>query len=211
MNSLEKKMIKEYINDIKGLNIEEKLLMFKYYLEAYIKSIITFGISHKVTVDTKMMWNNYLIIMDEEQKIFRFMEYDETAKYISLLDDTNSLTVKYYYNVFDDILDACDTSDSFRAEHSKKEFNTLIDTDEYRQEVVGLTIKLEDIMKFLDYPQEYWNYVNENVEIKKINDLSTALLTLKQLSDLYHEQNSTNIDKNVEEEFKKEYVLSKFK
>lgn len=41
----------------------------------------------------------------------------------------------------------------------KKDFDTLIETDEYRKKLCSLTLSMEDIKSFLDYKQEFWKYI----------------------------------------------------
>lgn len=170
MGNYDKKMFKENLCDIKKLNMEEKLLMFKYYFEAYIKSIFAFGINHKITKECKSIWNDFLLILEEENSIFKFLtknikkiEYSEACSYLSLLDQSNTNVVEYWYSLYDDILDACEANDEYRAVHRKRDFKTLTESNELHAQAIGLIITLQDVKKFLDYPQEFWNYIEDKI------------------------------------------------
>ena len=109
-------------------------------------------------------------ILIEENNIHNFIlknsdliELGELYDLLDKIDDVNSDTIKYIYSAFDDILDACETKCEDRASHYKRNFSTLIETDEYRKEAVGLTINIDNIKEFLSYPQEFWDFVTPKI------------------------------------------------
>lgn len=170
MNRDEKKFLKEDIADINSLNRDEFLLMIKYCLEAYIKSLIIFGKNSPVTQDVFNVWKEYLNINCERKKIVKFLlknskviDNEEANEILMSIEDLNEKTVLYYYRVLDDILDACDCNDVYRAQRINKDFDTLIETDNYCAQVTGLIMNLEDIKKFLGYPNAFWQYVDNKI------------------------------------------------
>ena len=215
MDNSDKKFIKELFNDMKKLNIEEKFLMFKYYIEAYTKSVFTFGINHEVTLDAKEIWNSYLLILKEESILFNFiktnlnkMELNTAINYINYLDDINTKTITYFYEALDDILDACESKDEFRAKHKKKDFETLIETDKYREEIVGLTINLEDICNFLNLSEENRIKVVNYIDANEVKDLTSVLQTIEKISALMNMDDNLL---NLQEQFKKVYLKNSIK
>lgn len=170
MDKYDRMFLKEDIDDIRSLNRDEFLLIFKYCLEAIIKSLVMFGYHSKVTKDTLCVLREYLNINSERGKIMRFLV--ENSKLIDnegannlliSMETLNEQTILYYYRVLDDIIDACECKQEERAIRIKKDFATLIETDDYRASSVGLIITLDDIKSFLNYPDAFWQYVDQRV------------------------------------------------
>lgn len=158
--------LKKEIKNIRIMNIEQNVLTLKYIIEAYIHSFIVFGFNNTITDYVKRIWNEIKQIVKEEQSIHKYLinnsqkiNFSEALKLLDKLDDLNKATILYYYESLDDILNACDTKCEYRATLSPKEFSTLIETDEYKIESAGLTIDFDNIKEFLDYPEDFWNYI----------------------------------------------------
>ncbi len=170
MNKDDKKFLKEDIADINSLNRNEFFLILKYWLEAYIKCLVTFGQYNPVTLDTLKVIKEYVKINTERKKLIKFLlchskiiDVEGANELLIALENLNEQTVLYYYRVLDDILDACDCKAEYRATRIKKDFDTLIETDSYRAQATGLIMSIDDIYRFLDYPQSFWDYVNPKV------------------------------------------------
>lgn len=170
MDSNEKKLLKEDISDINSLNKDEFLLMIKYCLEAYIKSFLVFGNNSLVTQDSFNVFKEYINIIQERKKIVKFLlqnskyiDFEEANELLISMEDLNEKTILYYYRVLDDIVDACDCKDEFRAQRINKDFNTLIETDDYCAEASGLIMTFDDVQRFLSYPDEFWKYVDKKI------------------------------------------------
>ena len=170
MNRDEKEFLKEDIADINSLNRDEFLLILKYCLETYMKSLIIFGKNSSVTRDVFNVWKEYLNINFKRKKIIKFLlqnskviDNEEANEVLMSIEDLNEKTVLYYYRVLDDILDACDCNDAYRAKRINKDFDTLIETDNYSAQAIGLIMNLEDIKKFLSYPDTFWQYVDKKI------------------------------------------------
>lgn len=172
MTKFEKKELKYEINELKKLNVEQNILIFKYLIEAHINALLTFGISNKVTKETIDLFKKYRKIIRREDNIYDYLlknykliDINESIELLDLLDELNSKTVEYFYSIFDDILDACLSGEEIRAKHNKKNFDTLDETDEYEYLTKGLTINYDDIKQYLNYPNEFWNYVKNKTII----------------------------------------------
>lgn len=170
MDKIDRELLKEDIADIKSLNRNEFWLILKYCLEAYIKSLVIFGANSKVTQDTLSVLKEYMNINSERRKIMKFLlqnsfhiGHEEADDLLIALENINEQTVIYYYRVLDDIIDACECKNEVRAIRIKKDFDTLIETDDYRAKAVGLVMTLEDIKSFFDYPDVFWQYVEKKV------------------------------------------------
>lgn len=161
-----------WTREVEQDNNEELMYMLKYFIEAFIKSIITFGLRHKVTIDSINLINEFRWIVKEEKHLHDYMlkeaktiDREECIKLLNILDELNEKTIRYYHKAFNDILHACETNCVYRATHIKKDFKTLIETEEYRNTLAGLTLTLKDVKKFLNYEEEFWKYIDDKTTI----------------------------------------------
>lgn len=166
MIDLENKILRDDVQNILYQDVEEFLLMAKYCLKAYVKSVICFGVQHPVTKDVVEIWKEFVSILIEEKNILKYLiqyssleDLEEVNAFMFELDDLNTETIQYYYQVLDGIESACEMKTDWRAVRPKKDFDTLIETDEYRKKLCSLTLSMEDIKSFLDYKQEFWKYI----------------------------------------------------
>ena len=127
----EKKILKKEIKDLHILNIEQVILISKYILDAYIKSIITFGINSVVTKENIRLLNKYIRIYTREKNIYNYLlkystsiDLDECFNLIDLLDNLNAKTIDFFYSAIDDIIDACTLKEEIRMVHKKRFFST---------------------------------------------------------------------------------------
>ena len=132
--------IKIDVNEIKKDNVEELWLMFQYFIICYMSSIINLGVCNTVTSEAKMAFNEFYCILKKEKDILNIifnncnkLDFDEVVKFLNDLDILNEKTFNYYYSIFDNIEDAIETKEEYRAKRSKKSFRTLIETDEYER------------------------------------------------------------------------------
>ena len=170
MKDVELKILKDDVKDICYQNIEEVFLMAKYCLIAYVKSVMSFGRDHFVTLEVIRVWKEFLSIIREEKNILKYLvqygffeDMEEVNNFMFELKDVNEETVLYYYEVLDGIETACEMNLEWRATRPKKEFATLIETEDYRRKLCFLTISLEDIKKFLGYEEEFWEYIQKRI------------------------------------------------
>ena len=170
MNKEEYKELKKEIREIKLLNIEQKMKMFKYFFTTFFYSTIIYGYNDFITKDTIDIWKKFKQNMLEEKKLYNYIlinnekiELESAYNFMEILDFVNERTIKYFINSLEDIEDSCEMKVRWRAEHRKKNFYTLSETDDYKLQAVGMTFNFEDIKKFLDYPEEFWKYVDKKI------------------------------------------------
>lgn len=178
MNNVEKANLKDEITDIKKDNIEEILLITKYCFTALIKSIIAFGTNHQITKDVINVYKEFFNIIIEEQKYLQFilkyidiLDVNEVNNYLFKLDDINEETIKYYYSVLDGIEDACDMKREWKAKRPSKNFNSLIETNEYSNELLGLILTMKEVKEFLNYEESFWQYIKDRTFIIDNNEV----------------------------------------
>lgn len=179
----EKKILKKEIKDLHILNIEQVFLISKYILDAYIKSIITFGVNSVVTKENISLLYKYIRIYRREKNIYNYLlkhsiqiDLDECFNLIDLLDNLNSKTIDYFYSSIDDIIDACTLKEEIRIVHKKRFFSTLDETNEYEFITKCLTIQYCDVVEYLNYPNDFWNYIEEKI-VECDSTISHSVLT----------------------------------
>lgn len=170
MNKNEKNIMIECIREVKNQNFGQSWLLFKYFIETYLMSLIIFGSENEITKDCLNLWIEYKKIEKEEQKIHKFLvkysekiDVDKCYELLDLLETLNGQTIIYYLNALSDIETACDTRNEIYAKHFKRKFKTLIETEKYQLEAAGLTITPSEIKKFLNYPEDFWKFVKTKI------------------------------------------------
>lgn len=170
MTKNEKKELKDEIKELRKLNIEQNFLIFKYLMEAYVNSIITFGINNKVTKETFDLFKKYRKITRREDNIYSYLlekskliDLGESLELIDSLDELNSKTINYFYSSIDNILDACISGEEIRAKYNKRTFKTLDETDEFEFQTKGLLIDFNFIKNYLNYPEVFWNFIDNKM------------------------------------------------
>lgn len=166
MNKYEIKSVRADIWATKRENIEEVFKMAKYCLSAYMYSLNVFGLHSGVTKGAIYTWKDFLAILKEEKNLMHMIvrNADKIDKYMAdeyldMLDDLNDDTFRYYCSYLDSIENACDMKTAWRAKKGLKEYDTLIETNNYRQQLVEMMITKEDIMEFMSLPNHFWNFI----------------------------------------------------
>ena len=162
--------IREYIKDILNKNREEKRIVNKYIVSTFIKSYIVFGNKHSITIECKNIYKLFKNIMKKENTIYKLLLNNcfiiDNLEFINLvdrLDILNDKTINYIYSMLDDIEDACSTNQETRANHYKKDFNYIVDNDDYLNEALGLIIGDKEIKDFLNYDEDFWKYIKTRI------------------------------------------------
>ena len=153
MNRELKKEYKKEIKEIKKQNFETLLLTLKYSVETMIESVDGINQSMQVLEDVYQ-------IINEEKRLLNFIKVNlkkidanELDNLLDSLDELNEETIKYYYHLLDNI--TCDKL----LEKNYRRISTLLDTDKFRKEIFGLCLSMKDIIKYLDYSPEFWEYI----------------------------------------------------
>lgn len=170
MKKAEQKCLKEDIRNIKLENIEEFFLFLKYCFYTYVKSIQAFGYHHPVTNSVVEIWKEFLDIRSEESFILNILGksdclggFFEISDFLDELDLLNEKEIKYYYNELDSIEDACLMKKEYKAKRGKKDFDGLTNTNLYQLKLCSLLLSFRDIQAFLDYPDEFWDYISDRI------------------------------------------------
>ena len=165
-NLLEKKQeITESINSMKKGSYEQMWLITMYGLESYFKSLLKFG-NTKITKDNLIVIKEMFSILSTERQMLNFIlknldsfEINATLDVVQMLDQLNDKTVEYYYSVIEEIEDAVDMGDIKRGKRPIKNFPTLIQTNNYTNQVKALALNKEAIKEFLGYESAFWEYI----------------------------------------------------
>lgn len=170
MDKIDTKVAKTVISKIERINFAQKNYMLYNFIGTYLISLINYGNSD-ITKDSYNIYRQFRLIQKEEHKLHKFilknsenMIFEKFLELIEILEQLNEETLTYYLNALNDIITACQTKNELYASHEKKNFDTLIDTNEYRIQASGLTITKEDIKEFLNYPEEFWKYVETRIK-----------------------------------------------
>lgn len=157
--------IKDDIKEIKKQNIEQLLSTLRYSLVAYLKAYFTYGANHKVTNEARNIWYEFKDIIKNENDILNYikknvsnMDFEAVDDLLAKLDELNEDTVMYYFDLIDSVEDACDTKQEWRITRPRRNFKTLIETDEYYLKTISLTLSLKDIESFLNMPKEFFDF-----------------------------------------------------
>ena len=166
MDKNDKKLLKEVINEYNDGNNEEYVDVLRKVIYTYLRAFVSFGPNHRITKEVKEIWEEYKSNHNAEYgyqqlliKNYKLMHYSEALDFLDLLQDYDEQSVKYYRESFNDIVDACDTKVEFRANHKPKKFKALADERQILLSYRGLTLSREEIIDFLGYPQEFWDYL----------------------------------------------------
>lgn len=156
------------LDDKRHLNLEQIYFMFKIYIEAYLSCRNTFGKDDNLTFYCSSEFKKFYKIIKQENSLFKFMmknlhkfDLEAASRVIDTLDELNEKTVLYFVDIFDSLQTCAEMDDSSRFFFTRKKFKDLNDTDYYKKMVVGLTFNEEYIRKYLNYGEDFWNYVDQ--------------------------------------------------
>lgn len=170
--------LKETIN----LNKEEAIFLIKDYLVLYIISLIKdpTGSNNRKTLISKL--KEYLKITKEENKYLNYIidnlknikNIDELNNLLDNLDILNEETYKFYRSITESYEDYFIRESKSQRIVPYKEFNTLIETKEYKEKVIGLTKTREDLYNYYEN-EEALDYLKQNTKIIK-GDVSENMI-----------------------------------
>ena len=167
MNKDDLNLLKLDIICKKIVNIKDILELGSICLNYYFNSTKVFGKESEITKDIIKVWKEYFSIVREENKIYNFLirnykmlDVNEVEEFMAIMYELCEKTMEYYYKVLEDIDIACDMEKEWKGKRCNKIFNTLIEDNEYREKIYGLTLKDEEIENYLGYPKEFWDYID---------------------------------------------------
>ncbi len=161
--------LRDEVVDVQKQNREARREMAGYALQSYLRCLLAFGPFADISKDCFRVIKEYNAIINEENRLLsQLMETDSDVEriyhYFCELDEASEQTIEYYFKVLDDIDEACEMRDPSRGTRGKKGFYTLTETDDYRIMLDNINITFLDVMKFLDLPDEFWNYIDHRIE-----------------------------------------------
>lgn len=179
------------INEMKTGSFEQMLLIIKYSLNSYFKSMQTFGKDNRVTKDNLNIIKEMFLIIRRERKLLNFIldnidkfsiEASEDA--VGMLDELNDKTIEYYYDLINDIEDASETGQEFRGYRPKRELKTLITDDSFLAEVFALGMSINDLKDFLSYEEEFWEYIKDKLKVVDTSyDIMSKMVRVTPITD----------------------------
>lgn len=158
------------VSFIKCQNIIDQIIMLGHHTYSYIYCVKTFGIDSEITQDVLKSFDEIKKIIQEENDILKFIcknskdiEYLQAEIFIGLLDILHDETMRYYYYGLSEKNDACMMKQDWRGKRPIKRFNTLIETDSYWKEAFSLTLTVDDIVDFLEFPEEFIDFLANKI------------------------------------------------
>ncbi len=174
------------VNDIaemKNGQCEEMILITYYSLISYIKSLFVFGASSSVTRDNLNVIKEMFRVVKVERKLLDFMlkhideiDIDAASSLIGQFDCVNDKTVMYYYDVINEIEDACEMNDERRGLRPRQDFLSITQDYSYAKEVFALAESKDSIKKFLMFDDDFMLFVSSREQDSFDNEGSLNLI-----------------------------------
>lgn len=168
-------MEKSELRRIKIENIEEFLSMFKDYMEIYFKLLITRFDNSKMRKELLKFLKEYQQIIKEENMYMKFImknnqkmkDFETLNEIIDELDLLNEKTYHFYQQIltqYEEQLERIKT----RPINSRKNFKTLIETTQYKEQVLGLLLTIKDLDQYYQQEEAY-QYLKQHTKVLNIN------------------------------------------
>ncbi len=185
VTSIEKENLVNDIKEMKSGSIEQMALVTYYSLGSYFKSLLAFGRKSSITKDNLNVIKEMYHILKRENVLLNYilrnidkLDIDAACNVVEMLDSLNDKTVEYYYDVIEEVEEACECQEERRGIRPRKEFSTIIQTDSYAKEVIALSEDLDSLKGFLDYEPEFWTFIKPYFK--------TANVNLETMSGIFH-------------------------
>lgn len=167
MNKQEFKELKEDINSYVKENNEAIFQMYIEYMSLIIKILSNKGFDTLFISEIKKIKDEYINILKEEKFLFKQIlkkwhtkDIDAVDNLICKINEKNEQTITYYYSLLDDFTEAVENNyKSYK--RNPRFFNTVIETSEFRNELIGLNININIIKNILNYEDDFWNYIED--------------------------------------------------
>lgn len=172
---MDRKILKEEVNEIKRQNWEETKDLLIYGLSQYFKSLLKYGRNSKITNNNikvlKMYWDN----LQEEENYYALLLHNqnllstaETLDFLADIDNWKEQFLKYLYDCLDSLEDSYEMGIEHRAKLPRKDLVFLTETPKYRKEIVRLLLGNSFLQDYFKYPQEFWSYMQNRTIV--LND-----------------------------------------
>lgn len=174
MTKDELKALKKDIREIQIQNIEAKIMMYKEYIFLFINILIEKGLSDNYLEELIKIKTEYMAILNEENNLLNLILNNCINKNINAVDELiiklnglNEKTIIYYYSLLDDIESEIEINRNYSYRRIPKNFETLIETDEFKFMVNGLNLTINDVKNYLNYGNDFWNYIKDKTKVIK--------------------------------------------
>ena len=144
----EKKDIKSDIKFLKSADHEVMYRVFCDALDAYLKSLTTFGFNNPYTKECFKVIKEMRQVIKEERRLLTLLlnhidniKLEDLDKMIGILDELGEDTYLDYCDILDNIYTACEAKDKERIVRGNKPINSLITNNEYEEKVYTLLQK----------------------------------------------------------------------
>ena len=111
---------------------------FKTWINALSQAIVTFGINSKATKETYKVLQEYCQNLKMEDSLYTYLyrhskvaDNETVGEYLQNLFVLSEETFSYYINFLEEVLVACDLKKEYRIIRDKKNFETLLESNEF--------------------------------------------------------------------------------
>ncbi len=171
---MEKRLIKEPINDLKEINLEETIFITSKLIFQYLRSLIVYGFKSKITTSNLELLKIYYQNLKEENKYYKAIlnnyknligdeDLDALLDYLELIDTWKEDFILYIYNFIDDLNIAFNLNQEYRAQFPKKDFDYLTETDKYRRECIRIILGMSSVIDYFsadfNFPEDFYEYM----------------------------------------------------
>ncbi len=183
MDKWERRELREDMRINKSDNHALMVEFLGLWIQAIINSVFTFGIMSDATKESLKLIKEFIKIANAENDLYYYLykhskptENEVVGAYIDDLFTQNRKTFDYYMNCLDNILVACDLKKEYRIVRDKKNFATLIESNEYYAKLLEILIDEDDLLDYLGVSKEFLNFVNEDnlktiyIDYNKLNE-----------------------------------------
>ena len=174
MTKNELDMLKIDIREIQIENISAKIMMLKEYFSLLFNILIKKGFSDNYLKELNKAKFEYMQILTEENHLLGlilkdglYKDFDAVNHLIIELNDLSDKTIIYYYRLIDDIEKELEINRNYSYRRITKNFDTLIENEEFKLKVLGLNLTIEDIKDYLKYEDNFWNYISDKTKVIK--------------------------------------------
>lgn len=146
-NNLKKDLQKD-IKSLKSAGHEELYRVFSDALEAFFKSLVTFGLNNPYTKECFKVVKELKEVLKEEKRLLVMLEnnidhirLEDLDTMIGEIDEVGEDTYLDYSDILDNIYIACQEKDKERIVRSNKPINSVLTNPEYKEKVIDLVKK----------------------------------------------------------------------
>lgn len=146
-NNLKKDLQKD-IKSLKSAGHEELYRVFSDALEAFFKSLVTFGLNNPYTKECFKVVKELKEVLKEEKRLLVMLEnnidhirLEDLDTMIGEIDEVGEDTYLDYSDILDNIYIACQAKDKERIVRSNKPINSVLTNPEYKEKVIDLVKK----------------------------------------------------------------------